>query len=737
MENKIECRLKEHGKPMTAVELIGAMSESAGEIGEALTRMTGDGRLVYTKKGKYALPDTVGLIPARAFVLRSGVPLAKPLDGDADMKISRRGELRAMHGDLIYVRREKQKRGVSDRCELVAVAERAHPTFTAVLQTAERKIEREPLLVGRGRRAKLRHREPEIVRVTSAEPFDMHIRCAIDVEGDLQGAQQGDAVVLRVIDWPRHKQPLHAEVQEVLGAGWDVRVQLRALIESHGLSEAFPDDALQEAAAFGEEPTEADMAGRFDARPVEAFTIDGADAKDFDDAVSLDRAEDGTWRLGVHIADVSHYVKENSAIDREALRRGVSVYLPGRTLPMLPEALCDQLCSLKPNVDRLAMSLFMTLRGGEVEEVRLERSVIRSRARMTYDEVNRLFDGQENAVPEALRGTLRDMLSLSRSLREKRHARGSVDFDLAEPQFTLDENGMPLDVCARMRGEAERLIEDFMLLANETVARMARERRLPCLYRIHEAPDPERVQALEMFLRNLNRPFRLGEAPQPVTVQRLLEETADTPEAEVIRRMTLRALKRARYDEQPEGHFGLAAQDYCHFTSPIRRYPDLVVHRQLARMLAGRVDEARAKQSAMPKLAVQCSRLEFEATSAERDADDLIRAHYMKKHVGEEFEGVVSGVTGWGFYVTLPNTVEGLVHVRTMDDYFELDEEKQMLRAEHSRRTIRLGDRARVRLAAVNETACEIDFEMLWPKEESRKRHAKGGEHSRKRAGKR
>ena len=714
MERKIEAMIRANDRPMTAIDLIGAMDESAEEISAALLRMTRDGRLVYTKKGKYALPDTVGLIPARAFILRSGVPLAKPLNGSDDIRISRHGDLRAMHGDLIYVRREKHKRGYNDKCELVAVAERAHPTFTAVLQMAERKIEQEPLIVKKGRHTKIRYREPEIVRVLSAEPFDLRIVCNIDVEGDLMGAKIGDAVVLKVIDWPRHKVPMRAEVQQVLGAGWDVRVQMKALTETHNLETDFSDDAIRQAEALPDKVSEADTEGRYDARGIELFTIDGADAKDFDDAVSLEKTEDGAWRLGVHIADVSHYVREGSPIDREAYKRGTSVYFPGMVIPMLPEALSNHLCSLMPDVDRLALSAFITLRGGEAEEVKLVRSVIHSRARLTYEEVNKLFDGEENNVPGALHGTLRNMLDLSRVLREKRHARGSIDFDLAEPAFTLDENGMPLDVRARVRGEAEKLIEDFMLLANESVAQTTRERRLPSLYRIHESPDPERLHSLELFLSNMNRPFKLGLDPQPIMVQRLLEETSDTPEADIIKHMTLRALKRACYSESPEGHYGLAAKDYCHFTSPIRRYPDLMVHRQLTAMLTGHIDDARAKAKRMPEIAQQCSSCEFQATAAERDADDLIKAHYMKNHVGEEFEGVVSGVSGWGFYVTLPNTVEGLVHVRSLDDYYEFDEDRQVLRAENSRRQVRLGDPVRVKLEAVNVMACEIDFSAIW-----------------------
>ncbi len=722
VEKKIVEFLRNQEKPMTALDMIAEMDEDAEAISYALVRMTRDGKLTVSKKGKYALPETAGLIPARALILRSGVPIAKPLDGSDEIRIDRHGDLRAMNGDLILVRRLKRGRfDAHEKCELVAVTERAHPTFTAILCMAERKIEQPPISVKRGRRTKLVYQEPEIVRVLSAEPFDMRILCNIDVEGDLKGAQLGDAVVLRVVEYPRHKVPMRAIVDQVLGAGWDVRVQMKALIESHSLRHEFPDDVLAQANGLGEQVAQDDLFGRRDARDVTLFTIDGADAKDFDDAVSLEKTENGAWRLGVHIADVSHYVREGSPIDREALKRGTSVYLPGMVLPMLPEALSNCLCSLMPDVDRLALSLWMDIEGGEVIDARLERTVIHSAARLTYDQVNLMLEGKESNVPAALHETLHNMLSLSHVLREKRHNRGSIDFDMAEPQFTLDENGMPTDVRARVRGEAEKLIEDFMLIANETVAQMTRTRRIPALYRVHETPDPERLHSLELFLNNMNHPFRIGLDPQPIVIQKLLEETADTPEADVIKQMTLRSLKRACYSENPSGHFGLAAKDYCHFTSPIRRYPDLLVHRQLCRMLTGQTDDARARAKDMPELAAQCSSCEFAATAAERDGDDLIRAHYMKNHVGEEFDGVVSGVTTWGCYVTLPNTVEGLVHVKSLDDYYEFDEVHQILRAEHSRHTLKLGDKVRVKLEAVNVMACEIDFSLC--REKGRSKH--------------
>ncbi len=723
MEHKIESILKKNRKAMTAIELVESLDETAEDISAALVRMTRDGRLILTRKGRYALPESTGLIPARAFVLRSGVPIAKPLDGSEEMRISRHSDLRALNGDLILVRRERRARnGEGGRCDLAAVTERVHPTLTAVLCMEERKIIQEPVLVRRGRRKKLVYPEPIVRRVLSARPFDLRIFCNIDVEGDLMGASVGDAVLLRVLDWPRHKVPMRVQVEKVLGSGWDIRTQLKALAETHHLAQEFSPKALEQAQHLPDRVTEADMAGRTDARDTVLFTIDGADAKDFDDAVSLEKTEEG-WRLGVHIADVSHYVTRGCPIDRDARERGTSVYLPGMVLPMLPEALSNGLCSLMPDADRLALSLWMTLRGNELTDVHLERTVIHSAARLTYEEVNRLFEGGENEIPPRLRETLLDMRSVSKTLRQARHARGSIDFDLAEPQFTLDERGMPLDVCARVRGDAEKMIEDFMLLANETVAKMGRNRQLGLLYRIHETPDPDRLHTLEIFLNNLNHPYPLGDAPRPAVLQALLEETEHLPESDVIKQMALRSLKRACYSEKPLGHYGLAADDYCHFTSPIRRYPDLTVHRALCAMLAGDMEKAHGTEKALSELASQCSQCEFDATAAERDADDLLRAHYMKAHEGEEFDGMVSGVTGWGFYVVLPNTVEGLVHVRSLDEYFEFDEARQILIGERSRRIVRLGDRVHVRLESVDIMSSEINFSVLWPRKRQDRRH--------------
>ena len=708
--NQIEELLMSEKQALSLIEMVEKSGLEPEQVMRQLTELEREGRVRLSKKGKYAPSERLGLVSARIFMLRTGVPVAKPLDGGPEMRVMRRGDLRGMHGDRVLVRPIKARReGEIAKCEVEAILERAHERFPAVL-VEQQVVEQPPAyFVRKGHRRRRVLPRPVVHTVLTARPYDVHTVCRIELSGDLLGARAGDAVELQILEYPRHGVPLQARVLRRLGEGDSARVQLRALLEGHDIREDFPEDALEQARALPREVREEDLAGRFDARPLAAFTIDGEDAKDFDDAVSLRRDESGDWELGVHIADVSHYVRRGDAVDREALRRGTSVYLPGLTVPMLPEQLCNHLCSLCPDEDRLTLSILLRVREGEVIGRTLTPAVIHSRARLTYEQVNRLFAGQGSEVPEALRGDLSDMLALSKVLRRRREERGAIDFEMTEPQFTLDADGNPVDVRARVRGEAERMIEDFMLLANEQVAQMARENELPFLYRVHEEPDPDRLHALEVFLANLGRPVYLGGKVPPAALRRLLEETKDLPESGVIRHVMLRSLKKACYSDTPDGHYGLAAQDYCHFTSPIRRYPDLTAHRMLKRMLSGDAGLA-AQKKRMHELALQCSQTEQEAAAVERDADDLMRARFMQGHEGESFEGVVSGVNAWGYYVALPNTVEGLVHVREMQGYYEFDEERQLLHSEDGRRIIRLGDPVRVRLLSVDVMAGEVNF---------------------------
>ena len=703
--------LQTSGQAMDIDELSQTLAQPVEALRTELAALAETGAVVATKKGRYALPQSLGLVPARTLILRSGAQVARPLRGGPDMLIRERGDLLPMLDDLLLVRPEPHD-PYSDRmghCQLVSITRRGQETFVALLRMVPMETSeasgRKPRKRGRGKPPAEAAYGPRLL------PTDPRLNVDIALEGDLLGARDGDMVLLRVVKMPTRRGKLTARIERVLGNAAEVRVQLRAIAARHGLHDRFPDGAAAQAEAVPRQVGGADLAGRKDLRGLTLFTIDGADAQDFDDAVSLERGAEG-YTLGVHIADVSHYVKPLTPIDLEALERGTSVYLPGLTLPMLPEALSNDMCSLKPDVDRLALSLLMEIRDGKVVDHLLTPSVIHSRARLTYEQVNRMLEGGASDVPEALHETLKEMAALAHTLRARRFSRGGMDLDMPETAFTLDAHGFPTDVHARSRGESERLIEDFMLLANETVAELARATELPFLYRVHEKPDPDSVRALETFLQSLGMHVRLGTNPSPAQYQQLLTQAQGRSEARLISQVTLRSLQRAVYSEAPKGHFGLAAQDYCHFTSPIRRYPDLTVHRMLKRLLAGETEGFARLEEQMPALARHCSLCEQKATLAERDADDLLKVHYMQGQLGEEFPGTVTGVTAWGVYVTLDNTVEGLVPLGTLPGEWQLDEKRHTLKGPRHQ-SLRLGDAVEVRVDRVNLALAQIDFSLV------------------------
>ncbi len=706
MKEELEALLKEQGTALEAGDIAERLNVSLDDTASALKELVGEGRAVLTKKGRYAAPEALGLTAARAVVGRSGAVTARPIQEGEAMRVSPPARLRCFRDDLLLVRPKDRDRAGTRFCELVSIVARGHDTFSAVLADSSRP---DPY-AGLGARTKGRKKGARDGEEASARPFDSRMACDIRVTGELMGARDGDMVVLKVARWPEYDKPLVARALRVMGEGERLQIQLKAIAEDHGFATVFDPEIEDLAAAFRENALPGGQSGRRDLTDLMLFTIDGEDAKDFDDAVSLEPLPEGGWRLGVHIADVSYYVKPGEIIDREARKRGTSVYLPGLTLPMLPHALSDDLCSLKPDVDRLAMSLLMTVEDSRVTGHDLFPSVIHSKARLTYTAVNRLFLGEESGILPEARETLRHMLEVSHALRDARTRRGSIDFDVPETAFDLGPDGEPLDVHKRERGEAERMIEDFMLAANETVAELTRHAGLPMIYRVHEKPDPAKLSALAQFLGGLGIPVHLGADPHPGVLQRLLQKTENDKNADIIRYMTIRSLKRARYSAMPEGHYALAARDYCHFTSPIRRYPDLTVHRALKQLLVGVGTEK--SPGSMAELAESCSVQEFAATSAEREADDLLKAVYMSRHIGETYNGVVSGVTAWGAYVTLPNTVEGLLHVATLNDYFEYDEKRGALVGAHTGKAIRLGDSLRVKVVRADAARREVDFEM-------------------------
>lgn len=546
-------------------------------------------------------------------------------------------------------------------------------------------------------------------------PLERRLPQMIPVDSVACEAERGDIVLARVVRW-EDEGGLMVEVIDQIGSFKKARHALDALILSEHLPTRFEDDALAQADACREADL-ADDPDREDMRDILSFTIDGADAKDFDDAVSLERLPDGNLRLGVHIADVGHYVPRGSPLDREAYIRGTSVYFPGRVLPMLPEQLSNGVCSLRPDEDKFTLSALMDVAPeGEVISARLARTITRSKARLIYDEVNALFDGDPDmsAKMAGEKETLLAMRALARAIRRRREAQGAIDFDTDEPKFVLDGDGEPVEIVKRARGEAEMLIEDFMLTANEAVAKYAKAKGIPLLYRVHENPDPAKLQIFGEFLAPLGVNTRpLSHDAKPGDIRAILEKTRTWPEFSVISTLALRSMAKARYDASPLGHYGLAMADYCHFTSPIRRYPDLVVSRAITAAIRG--ERFTLKGDALFEAAQQSSDRERAAVEAERMADKIMMARVMVSRVGERFEGVVSGVTDWGVYVSLPNGAEGFIHVRTLDDWFDFDERKMTLRGERTGFVFSLGQALRVQLENVDLTQSAIDLSLDQP----------------------
>ena len=691
--------IRESRIPLSARQLSETLEAPLEQIQEALDVLAGEGRIAATRKGGWAIPEVIGLTAARVSFQRNGTPMAYPLSGGPALEIIVSGAVRCMPGDLVLVRPQ------GERCQLNAVLRRGRDTLAAYLRVEHR-------FSGSGPK-----RRSAIKSLVTAVPCDLRIPYDVVVTGDLSQAENDAIALLSIERYPEHSRPIYASILRVLGDSDSLPALMRAVAEDRGFATQVPEAVQAQAEEMPEAVRPEEYAGRADLRALLTFTIDGATAKDFDDAVSIERTERG-WRLGVHIADVGHYVQPGTPIDEDAYARGTSLYLPGLTVPMLPERLSNHLCSLMPDVDRLALSLLMDVEQGRVVDHRLMKSVIHSHARLTYQAVNRMFDGGDTDIPAPIREALGAMRELAHALRVRRQGKGSIDFDIDEPEFVLNERGEPEDILLERRGEAERMIEDFMLAANETVAALATFAELPFVYRVHEEPDPEKLLALERLLAGLGLYARIGPKPHPGVLQALLERAKDHPARDTIRRNMLRALKKARYDAHPLGHYALALKDYCHFTSPIRRYPDLTVHRMLTLLIDGHLDEARRWADRMRNIADDCSLREADSVAAERQADGIMSAAWMAGRIGQAFEGVVTSVTGWGLYVALSNGAEGLVHISRLDDYYEYDKERSLLKGEATGTVFKPGDRVRVRAESVSIPQGEINFALL-PTEEA------------------
>ena len=534
-----------------------------------------------------------------------------------------------------------------------------------------------------------------------------------------RGAVTGQKVTAEIMDYGRGRKSPEGRITQILGEASDPETEVLSLILAYGLPTDFPERVENQAKRVAKPVSEADREGRLDLRGEVCVTIDGEDAKDLDDAVSL-RREGEHYLLGVHIADVANYVQENSALDWEARERGTSVYLADRVIPMLPRTLSNGICSLNQGEDRLALSCIMTIdEKGKIIGHRLAETVICVNRRLSYTGVQKVLDGDEterSAYPELV-PMLLEMEKVSELLRKRRRKRGSIDFDFPETKVVLDEKGHVLDIRPYERNTATRLIEDFMLAANETVAEDYYWQAQPFVYRVHEKPDADRMQKLGIFIRNFGYRLRTaGDEVHPGEIQKLLDRIAGTPEEAMLSRLTLRSMKRAQYATDCTGHFGLAAPYYCHFTSPIRRYPDLQIHRIIKENLRGRLNRERIEhyESILPEVAKHSSEMERRADEAERETVKLKKVEYMEAHTGEEYDGVISGITAHGLYVELANTVEGLVHVNSLkDDFYEYDEAANELRGAHTGYAYHLGEKVRIRVKGADRLCRTIDFELL------------------------
>jgi ribonuclease R len=718
---RIKERLRLLGRPTTEKDLIKQLrvkGDARLEAKRAIEELLAKGELVRTRTDRIGLPEKMDLVAGRLEMKRGGFGFVVPTEpGVADVYIPQAELADALHGDRVLA--HVTKKTAEGRCEgrIVQVVERLTTQIVGRLE------------IDAGG--------------TRVVPFDPRFPREVFLpDKDLKGAKPKDMVVVELTRYPSpYRAPL-GRILEVVGSVDDPGVDLLVVVAKHGLPDEFPGEVLAAADAIPAEVGPRELGGREDFRDRTIVTIDGETARDFDDAVEVDVLENGNYRLGVHIADVSYYVEEGSSLDREAFHRGTSVYFPERAIPMLPERLSNGICSLNPGVDRLVQSVFIEVSpSGKVVSSRFADGVIHSRARMTYTNVKRiLVDRDRSVVAEyrALVPAFQRMKALFQILRARREARGSIDFDRPEAEVVLDEKGRVVDVRAAERNVAHRIIEEFMLLANETVALHFAERDFPSIYRIHEPPDESRVEVFEEFLVGLGLRLRSpSERLHPRAFQRLLARVEGKPEERLVSYVMLRTMKQAVYSEENGGHYALAAPFYTHFTSPIRRYPDLIVHRLLRQLRkeGPSAEPSEDRERRLREIAERSSYSERRADEAERELVEWKKVRFMADKVGEVFEGVVTGVVSYGLYVELVDYfVEGLVHISTLvDDYYHYREEAHTLRGESTGRLFRLGDRAAVRVAKVDlvERRIEMAIEGMEPRpsrapapRKSRTRHA-------------
>lgn len=679
--------------PMKVKELailLDVPRERRGELEEVLDALVAEGKVEVSKKGKYCKSQSKN-ISGRFVGNARGFGFVEQEEGE-DIFIPADQVHGAMHGDIVLASLTPGQTGKRQEGSIVRILERA---VTRLVGTFEKNKSFGFII-------------PDNQRFGQ----DIFVRLEHSM-----GAVSGHKVVAELTDYGKKGRKPEGKVVEIIGHINDPGTDILSIVKGYDLPMEFSQRILKQAENVAKPVSEADMAGRLDLRDWQTVTIDGEDAKDLDDAVTL-TMEGENYRLGVHIADVTNYVQENSALDVEALNRGTSVYLVDRVIPMLPHTLSNGICSLNAGEDRLALSCIMLIDPkGNVIDHKIAETVLRVDRRMTYTSVKKILADQDpeemqeyqELVPMFLR-----MEKLAAILRKKRRARGSIDFDFPETKMILDAEGHPLEIRPYDRNVATKIIEDFMLIANETVAQDYFWQELPFVYRVHDTPDPEKIKKLSLFINNFGYSLRIGQDEiHPKELQKLLEKIEDSPQEALISRLTLRSMKRAKYSTAGTGHFGLATKYYCHFTSPIRRYPDLQIHRIIKENLRGRLLEKRVEhyEQILPQVASAASELERRAEEAERETEKLKKVEFMSGHIGEEFEGVISSITNWGIYVELENTIEGMVHVSNLEgDYFQYREDTYEMVGETTGIRYKLGQKVKIQVADTDPFMRTIDF---------------------------
>lgn len=699
-EKIVEFMKKQAYKPMLREELARAFQIELVDYKDfykLLDEMEKEGLIIKTHKERYGIPEKMNLVVGRLQCHQRGFGFVLPDNKDMkDVFISAQDMNGALHGDKVVARiNTKSTEGKRQEGEIIRILERVNEKVVGIFENSR--------------------------NFGFVVPSDTRINMDIFIpKSEINSAKTNELVVVEITKWPEKRRNPEGRIIEVLGHIKDTGTDILAIIKKYGLPEEFPDNVISEAERIPEVIPEEEIKKRLDLREKTIFTIDGADAKDLDDAVSIEKLENGNYKLGVHIADVTHYVKENSPLDKEALKRGTSVYLVDRVIPMLPKKLSNGVCSLHPGVPRLTLSIFMEInKTGKVVDHQILETVIESKERLIYDDISDLLEKDDPKQKERYSHILDDlklMEELCKILTKKREERGSIDFDFPEAKIILDEKGKPIDVKKYDRRIANRIIEEFMLISNETVAEYMYWTEIPFLYRIHEDPDIEKINEFNKFIHNFGYHLKGSQEIHPKELQELTKKIANTREETVINTIMLRSLRKARYSAEQEGHFGLAAKYYSHFTSPIRRYPDLQIHRIIKEFINNKINEKRIEKlkRILPKVAEQSSITERIADEASRETEDLKKVEYMSSRVGQKYNGIISGVMPFGIFVELENTIEGLVHISTLvDDYYEYDEQNYRFIGERTKKIYRIGDEVQIKVVGTDIVNRQIDFILV------------------------